>query len=98
MERNRRRKIRRASEKPESDAGSIATNWHRICAKDITIVGSWAFTANDIPLAIHLLHRAADRYPWHLVQTVYPLSEAGVAQAIDDASAMRCLKATIRPE
>ena len=80
-----------------TDAGAIATNWHRICAKDLTIVGSWAFTANDIPLAIGLLHRAADRYPWHLVQAEYPLSEAGVAEAIGDASAMRCLKATIRP-
>lgn len=80
-----------------TDAGSIATNWHRICAKDLTIVGSWGFTGNDIPLAIGLLHRAADRYPWHLVQAEYPLTESGVAEAIGDANAMRCLKATIRP-
>jgi threonine dehydrogenase-like Zn-dependent dehydrogenase len=80
-----------------TDAGSIETNWHRICAKDITIVGSWAFTANDIPLAIQMLHRAADRYPWHLLQSEYPLTEAGVAAAIADANAMRCMKATIRP-
>jgi hypothetical protein len=45
-----------------------------------------------------MLHRAADRYPWHLVQAEYPLTEAGVADAIRDASAMRCLKATIRPD
>ncbi|MBI2941637.1 MAG: zinc-binding dehydrogenase [Chloroflexi bacterium] len=81
-----------------TDAGSIETNWHRICAKDLTIVGSWAFTANDIPLAINLLHRAADRYPWHRVQAEYPLSEAGVARAIADANAMKCVKATIRPD
>jgi threonine dehydrogenase-like Zn-dependent dehydrogenase len=80
-----------------TDAGSIATNWHRICAKDLTIVGSWAFTANDIPLAIDLLHRAATKYPWHLLQVEYPLSEEGVAQAVADANAMKCVKATIRP-
>ena len=32
-----------------TDAGAIETNWHRICTKDLTIVGSWAFTGNDIP-------------------------------------------------
>jgi threonine dehydrogenase-like Zn-dependent dehydrogenase len=80
-----------------TDAGSIATNWHRICSKDITIVGSWGFTGNDIPLGIDLLHRAAARYPWSLVQSEYPLSESGIAAAVADAMAMRCLKATIRP-
>src|SRR5262249_11712404 len=76
--------------------GSVETNWHRICAKDVTIVGSWAFTANDIPRAIGLLRRSMDTYPWHLVQRDYPLTEAGVAQAVADADAMKCLKATIR--
>jgi threonine dehydrogenase-like Zn-dependent dehydrogenase len=80
-----------------TDAGSIATNWHRICTKDLTIVGSWAFTANDIPLAIDLLHRAANKYPWHLLQVEYPLSEEGVARAVADANALKCVKATIRP-
>ena len=32
-----------------TDAGSIDTNWHRFCTKDLTILGSWAFTANDLP-------------------------------------------------
>jgi threonine dehydrogenase-like Zn-dependent dehydrogenase len=80
-----------------TDAGAIETNWHRICAKDLTIVGSWGFTANDIPLAIDMLHRAVDRYPWHQLQIEYPLSESGVSAAIADADAMRCVKATIRP-
>jgi len=31
-----------------TDAGAVQTNWHRICTKDITILGSWAFTADDI--------------------------------------------------
>ncbi len=81
-----------------TDAGAIETNWHRICTKDLTIVGSWAFTANDIQIAIDLLHRAADRYPWDLMQEEFPLTEAGVAQAVAEANAMKVVKATIRPE
>jgi threonine dehydrogenase-like Zn-dependent dehydrogenase len=80
-----------------TDAGPVATNWHRICTKDVTIVGSWGFTGNDIPLGIALLERAAQRYPWELVQSVYPLTQDGIAQAVADAGAMRTLKATICP-
>ncbi len=80
-----------------TDAGSIETNWHRICTKDINLLGSWAFTANDIPLAIDMLDRARDRYPWHRMQTRFPFTEEGVAEATESAMAMRCLKATIIP-
>lgn len=80
-----------------TDAGSIDTNWHRICTKDITILGSWAFTANDIPLGIQMIHRVAERYPWQLVQTRFSFSQEGIAEAAEAASAMRCMKATIVP-
>src|SRR5690606_11980080 len=46
-----------------TDAGSIETSWHRICTKDINVLGSWAFTANDLPLGVDMLDRARDRYP-----------------------------------
>ena len=75
----------------------VETSWHRICAKDLTIVGSWGFTGNDIPLAIEMLDRAAERYPWDTLQATYPLTEPGVARAVEDAMALRCLKATICP-
>ncbi len=80
-----------------TDAGSIETNWHRICSKDITILGSWAFTANDIPLGIQLMNRISKSYPWHLMQKHYPFTETGLAGAIEDAMAMKCIKATIVP-
>ena len=80
-----------------TDAGSIATNWHRICCKDISVLGSWAFTANDIPLGIQMLHRVTDRYPWHLMQTEFPFTEEGVDEAVQVAMTMRCIKATIVP-
>ena len=80
-----------------TDAGSIETNWHRICSKDITILGSWAFTANDIPLGIRMLERCLDRYPWDQMQVLFPFSREGIMAATEAASAMRCVKATIVP-
>lgn len=80
-----------------TDAGSIETNWHRFCAKDVTLLGSWAFTANDIPLAIEMLSRARDRYPWDRLQTQFPFTQAGVTAATQSAMAMKCVKATIVP-
>ncbi len=80
-----------------TDAGAIRTNWHRICTKDLNVLGSWAFTANDIPLGIRMLDVARDRYPWAEMQTLFPFTEAGVAEAIDAAMAMRAVKATIVP-
>ena len=80
-----------------TDAGSIDTNWHRFCAKDINLLGSWAFTANDIPLAIDMLDRARDQFPWEKMQTPFPFTAAGVSEATQAAMAMRCVKATIVP-
>ena len=80
-----------------TDAGPISTNWHRICTKDLNVLGSWAFTANDIPLGIAMLDRARDRYPWYDMQTLFPFTEAGLADAIAAAIAMRTVKSTIVP-
>ena len=80
-----------------TDAGAIETNWHRFCVKDVNLLGSWAFTANDIPLAIDMLDRARDRYPWSRMQTCFPFSEQGIMEAIESAMAMRSVKATIVP-
>ena len=78
-----------------TDAGAIETNWHRICVKDINILGSWAFTADDIARGIAVLDRTRDRYPFRELQTRFPFSEDGIQAAIDAAGAMRCVKATI---
>jgi threonine dehydrogenase-like Zn-dependent dehydrogenase len=80
-----------------TDAGAISTNWHRICTKDLNVLGSWAFTANDIPLGIAMLDRARDRYPWYAMQTLFPFTEGGLGEAIDAAMAMRTVKSTIVP-
>lgn len=80
-----------------TDAGVIETNWHRICVKDISILGSWAFTANDIPLGINVLDRVRDRYPWQLMQKQFPFTEEGIVEALQSAMTMRCVKATIIP-
>jgi threonine dehydrogenase-like Zn-dependent dehydrogenase len=80
-----------------TDAGAIQTSWHRICAKDLNVLGSWAFTANDLPLGVDMLYRARARYPFLDMQTLYPFDEDGVSRAIADAMAMRTVKSTIVP-
>src|SRR5215207_6047380 len=80
-----------------TDAGAIETNWHRICTKDVVVFGSWAFTANDIPLGIAMLDRARDRYPWSEMQTRYPFTEEGIGEAVNSAIEMRSVKSTIVP-
>ena len=80
-----------------TDAGAISTNWHRICTKDLNVLGSWAFTANDLPLGVDMLYRAQNRYPFLEMQTLYPFDEDGVSRAVADAMAMRTVKSTIVP-
>jgi threonine dehydrogenase-like Zn-dependent dehydrogenase len=81
-----------------TDSGSIETNWHRFCTKDITLVGSWAFTPNDIPLGIDMMHRVAEKYAWGLVQQTFPFNEDGLIEATTAAGTQKCLKATIVPD
>ena len=80
-----------------TDAGSIDTNWHRICTKDLNVLGSWGFTANDLADGVKMLDVARDRYPWLELQTLYPFTEEGVGNAVADAMAMRTVKSTILP-
>ena len=80
-----------------TDAGPIETNWHRICTKDINVLGSWAFTANDLPLGVRMLDVARDRYPWSRMQTRFGFGVREITDAIDAASQMRAVKATIVP-
>jgi threonine dehydrogenase-like Zn-dependent dehydrogenase len=80
-----------------TDAGAIQTNWHRFCTKDINLLGSWGFTANDLPLGVELLYRTRNKYPWLDMQTVYPFTQSGLEQAVADAMAMKTVKSTIVP-
>ena len=80
-----------------TDAGSIETSWHRICTKDINVLGSWAFTANDLPLGVDMLYRARDKYPWRRMQTLFPFTVEGVSDAVAQAMAMQTVKSTIVP-
>ena len=59
--------------------------------------GSWAFTANDLPLGIKMLDRTRNKYPWFDMQTLYSFDEEGVSSAIKDAMAMKTVKSTIVP-
>ena len=80
-----------------TDAGSIETSWHRICTKDLNVLGSWAFTANDLPKGVDMLWQARERYPFYEMQTLFEFSEEGISNAVADAMAMRTVKSTIIP-
>jgi threonine dehydrogenase-like Zn-dependent dehydrogenase len=80
-----------------TDAGSIQTNWHRFVAKDLTILGSWAFSANDLALGVDMLDKARHKYPWRKMQTLYPFTLDGVERAVADAMAMKTVKSTLVP-
>jgi threonine dehydrogenase-like Zn-dependent dehydrogenase len=80
-----------------TDAGSIETSWHRICTKDLNVLGSWGFTGNDLPLGVDMLYRTRDKYPWLEMQTIYPFTEEGIGRAVADAMAMKTVKSTIVP-
>lgn len=80
-----------------TDAGSIETSWHRICTKDLNVLGSWAFTANDLPLGVDMLYQARDTYPWRDMQTLFPFTIDGVKDAVAQAMAMKTVKSTIIP-
>ncbi|MCC0053644.1 MAG: alcohol dehydrogenase catalytic domain-containing protein [Rhodobiaceae bacterium] len=80
-----------------TDAGSIMTSWHRICTKDLNVLGSWAFTANDLPLGVEMLYKARDKYPWLDMQTPFPFTLDGVKDAVAQAMAMKTVKSTILP-
>ena len=81
-----------------TDAGSIETSWHRFCAKDLKLVGSWGITPNDVWPGIAMLERARERYPWSRMQTIFPFSVEGIREATEAALEMRCVKAVIVPE
>lgn len=80
-----------------TDAGSINTSWHRICTKDLNVLGSWGFTGNDLPLGVDMLYRTRNKYPWLEMQTIYPFTEDSVSRAVADAMAMKTVKSTIVP-
>ena len=81
-----------------TDAGSIATSWHRICAKDLNVLGSWAFTG-ERPAARrrHALSHAATNIPGSTCRRSIRSPRRASAQAVADAMAMKTVKSTIVP-
>ena len=68
-----------------------------LLAKDISVLGSWAFTANDLALGVDMLYSARDKYPWRKMQTLFPFTVEGVKDAVAQAMAMKTVKSTIVP-
>ena len=80
-----------------TDAGSFDTSWHRFCTKEIQLLGSWAFTPDEVAQAMRDLHAIQSDHPWPSLHTRFSLSAEGVTAAISAATRMTCLKATVVP-
>jgi len=50
--------------------------------RDLTLIGSGTHAPTDLPAAIQMLYRARGRYPFLKMLTRYPLTAAGIADAI----------------
>ena len=80
-----------------TDAGSIETNWHRICTKDVTFARQLGLYRRRYLDRVTMLHRAGHKYPLQEMQMRFPFSEEGITEAVTAAREMRCVKATIVP-
>lgn len=85
---------------PAFAAPAAAVPWHDVRARDLVILGSDGFVPDDIPVAIHLLYRARDRYPFAALHQRFPFTAQGIAAAlacVSDGLAPRTLVVT-RPD
>lgn len=80
-----------------TDAGTVQTNWHRICAKEIQLLGSWAFTPGEVEQAMRNIHTIQHDHPWPQLHARFPLTETGVMDSLVAATQMTCVKATVVP-
>lgn len=69
-------------------SGALPTD---LATRDLTLIGSGGHGPADIPAGIRTLYRARGRYPFLRMLTRYPLTTAGVSEAIADGA----LKATL---
>ena len=80
------------------DGGSCAVNPHQdICAKEITLVGSWVYTVEEYPLAYNFLRRAQGiGLPVEsLITHRYPLER--IAEAFETNIRQQGLKVAVLP-
>jgi len=80
-----------------TDAGSFDTSWHRFCTKEVQLLGSWAFTPDEVAQAMRDLHAIQSDHGWPRLHTNFALTEQGVTAAISAATRMTALKATVVP-
>ena len=66
---------------------SFDTSWHRFCTKEIQLLGSWAFTPDEVAQAMRDLHAIQSAHPWSSLHTRFPLSVEGVTAANTAANA-----------
>jgi L-iditol 2-dehydrogenase len=80
------------------DSGEYSINPHKaFCNKEITVVGSWAYTANEYPMAIAMI-RHLDRIGIPVEDLVtHTFKLADINQAMETCIAMTGLKIAVTP-
>ncbi|MHA1945527.1 MAG: zinc-binding dehydrogenase [Candidatus Hodarchaeales archaeon] len=80
-----------------TDTGEVSINPHLdINKKHITIRGSWGSDLSHFYLAVKLVQKYAQQYPFEkIISRDYSLDE--IEQALDDVEQLRIMKAIIRP-
>ncbi len=78
------------------DSGGVEIHPHRICRKDIDVLGSWVYPPTQFETVINLLHLYFDRIPFkELVTHKFKIEEA--EKAIMTLKKHEGLKVTIKP-
>ena len=79
-----------------TDTGPVELRPHRICRKDIDLLGSWAYPPTQFGTAIAILDRQKDRFPFkELITHQYNIDRA--KEAIDAIKRGEVVKAAIVP-
>ena len=80
-----------------TDAGEVSINPHlEVNKKHITIRGSWGSDLSHFYLAVKLVQKYVDQYPFEkIISRDYSLDEIG--EALDDVEQLKVMKAIIRP-
>jgi threonine dehydrogenase-like Zn-dependent dehydrogenase len=78
-----------------TDSGDTLLNPHQIVHRQLTVVGSWAFTGSHLVAYVNLLPQLTERFDLARMVSVFPLAE--VDEAMRAVRAAEVVKAVVRP-
>jgi Zn-dependent alcohol dehydrogenase len=78
-----------------TDGGDTPLNPHQIVYRQLTVVGSWAFTGSHLVAYVNLLPQLTQRFDIARMVSVFPLAEVG--EAMRAVRAGEVVKAVVSP-